>query len=156
MKNKGKPWLPEHDVYLSENIAESNEQLADELGRSAYAVECRRVSLAVALSEKDPSMSLDQCISHYRADMESTKRRLDHEGNVFVMKKKTKKTKKLSIQGLEKEDTIAQVAECIRLNEGDMSAAWANTGFVSAMIRNHSGFEAYAAFVRGRGEFSKK
>jgi hypothetical protein len=155
MANKGKSWLPDHDEYLSQNVAESNEQLADTLGRSAHAVECRRVSLAVALSEKDPSVSLDECISRFGADKERTKRRFDKQGGNKIKRARiTVAQEQVLVQTEDK--TIAKVAECLRLNDGDMSVAWADSEFVPVMIQNHSGFEAYASFLRGRGNVIKK
>ncbi len=148
MANKGKPWLPEHDAYLSENIDASNEQLAENLGRSVWGVECRRVSLALALNEKDPSRDIDDCISHFRANVEQTKRRLEQQGSGSNNNKRVKK--KTSEQGLDEADIIAQISECIRVNKGNMSAAWANVKFVPIIIKNHSGFQAYASFLRDK------
>jgi hypothetical protein len=48
MANKGKPWLLENDTFLAENVVKSNEELAEILGRSALALDCRRAFLANA------------------------------------------------------------------------------------------------------------
>jgi hypothetical protein len=162
MSNHGKSWLPEHDRLLMQNIETSNEKLADLLGRSEWAVECRRVTLAMALCSGDSTMSLDECIARFNADADLVQRcvekknireqkraktsRLvspDSDAITAVVQKQRKAAKTFTVSP----DTsaIIAVAESIRINQGSLAEAWANPDFVPILIQYHSGFQAFSA-----------
>jgi hypothetical protein len=162
MSNKGKPWLPEHDELLMQNIEKSNEDLADLLGRSAWAVECHRVTLAMGLCRGDSAMSLDECIARFKADSDlvqhcvekktireqkraRTSRLVspDADAVAAVIREQRKAAKTFNVSP----DTsdIMAVAESIRNNQGSLAEAWANPDFVPILIKYHGGFQAFSA-----------
>lgn len=165
MSNKGKPWLPEHDAFLRENVNLPNEQLAGLLERSALAIECRRARLAASLSKAEGAPAIEECIERLRADPERTNRCLEQIKNTSTSRPPNKRTRLAStadnntISKLSKKrtwqaatadnnDAISAVAESILTSGGSMLQAWAKKEFVSVMIQHYNGFEAYAAFVR--------
>jgi hypothetical protein len=161
MANHGKPWLPENDTLLVDNVVKSNEELAELFGRSAHAVACRRAILAIALSKQNPSISIDECISLYRADTERVKYFLEKKKHGSNTSKCTKTSipsvadgpvpKKIKLSGNTEDNVIQTVADCIQRDGGYMANAWRTPEFVAVMIKYHSGFEAYSAVVRAQG-----
>jgi hypothetical protein len=162
MSNHGKPWLPEHDELLMHNIEKSNKELAEMLGRSAWAVECHRVNLAMALCRSDSTVSLDESIARFKADTELVQQcvekktireqkrartsRLvspDADAVTAVIREQRKAAKTFKVSP----DTsdIMAVAECIRNNQGSLAEAWANPDFVPILIKYHGGFQAFSA-----------
>ena len=157
MANRGKPWLPKHDMYLIDNADQSNTKLAEFLERSALAIECHRSILAIDLNTKSEK-KIDECIARLHADTEKTKRfmaeknrreRFNEQMNKrFKMPEQSVPFPPPSATSLSDTTDISAAAGCIRENHGDLLIAWANPTFVPIMIKYISGFEAYAAAVR--------
>lgn len=162
MSNKGKPWLPEHDDLLIQHIDKSNEELADLLGRSAWAVECHRVTLAMALCHGDSTVSLEEGITRFKADADLVQRCVEMK---TIREQKRAKTSRLVSPDVDAVTTVVRekwkhaktftvspdtaaimaVVESIRINQGSLAEAWANPEFVPILIQYHSGFQAFSA-----------
>ena len=160
MANKGKAWLAKHDEYLEHNVVKYNEDLAETLGRSVLGIECRRAFLAKALHQRDPSISVEDCISRFGADADRVKRymlRGSYVSDKSECKRKIghdvaagpalQKIKRLDVA----EDSVIQAAaHCILRSAGSMDIAWDTPAFIPVMIKYHSGFKEYSSAVQAR------
>jgi hypothetical protein len=141
-----------------DNIDRTNTELAEMLGRSAWAVECRRRALEVELKLSNPSMTLDECIAQFKADPHSGKRQTDSSSSSVRKRVRLLRPDMVSsgasaatsvvgsIQTVSSDiHIITDVAENIRLNQGSMAEAWTNPDFVPPLIKYYDGFNAFSA-----------
>ena len=150
MANKGKPWLPKHDLYLADNIDQSNVIIAEVLERSPFAVECRRSTLSVALIKSNTELTVDECIARFRADSERVNcflKRHEREESERKTKKSRSSGKPLSFDSAEYA-LVSEASACIFAHGGSTSEVWADPSFVPVMIKYYNGLNAYSSAVR--------
>ena len=154
MANKGKSWLAGHDQFLELNVVKYNEELAKILGRSVCAIECRRVFLANALHQRDPSISLEDCILRFGADADRVKR---YGSDKSGCKRKIGPNaadgpvfQKIKRPDVAEDSVIQAVAECILMSGGSLENAWNTSEFIPVMIKYHGVFKAYSYFLSSK------
>ena len=70
--NANTPWSNEHDQSLLENIHLSDYELANALGRTVVAIQCRRAHHAAKLHQADSGSTVEHCSQHMRVNPSQT------------------------------------------------------------------------------------
>lgn len=76
----GKRWLPEHDGFLLRHIEQEDQIIAHILERTAHAVACRRIRLAMNFFKESPSSftTFSECLQHFHANPELAEKMHKH------------------------------------------------------------------------------
>jgi hypothetical protein len=158
MDNRGKLWSIDDDQKLMEAPRLPNAYFAQAMGRSEYAIRCRRNHLAAKMHQNDPSTPLDEYVRLMEADPAQT-----HALCAEWSEKRASMTQFLDANRKRKQQVLLQppvasappAAEsedelityiCKRICDegGSLASLWCTPHLLPCLVRHHQGFEAYA------------
>ena len=172
MDNRGKLWSIDDDQKLMESPALSDAYFAQNMGRTEYAILCRRNHIAAKMYKNDSAgSSLEECVKIMHADFAQASILLRE----WSLKKETIKTfmennrkRKLVLQppspppiaapavlasGSQdsRDELITYICKRICDEGGNIESLWNTPNLLGCLVQNYQGFEAYARAVRVLG-----
>jgi hypothetical protein len=166
MDNRGKLWSIDDDQKLMEAPGLPNSYFAQNMGRTEYAIMCRRNHIAAKMHQNDPSSPLEECVRLMHADFAQASILLGE----WTVKRQTIKTfmdnnrkRKLlpppppsaapaALQPQDaRDELITFVCKRICDEGGNLESLWNTPHLLACLVQNYQGFEAYARAVRVLG-----
>lgn len=157
MDNRGKLWNIDDDQKLMESPGLCNSYFAQAMGRSEYAIRCRRNHLAAKMHQNDPNTQLDEYIRLMEADQVQTHALFVEWGEKranmaqFLDANRKRKQQVLlqppaSVPASQSSDDELITHICKRICDegGSMASLWGVAHLLPCLVRHHQGFEAYA------------
>jgi hypothetical protein len=158
MDNHGKRWTIDDDQKLMETPMLPDACFAQTMGRTEYAIRCRRNHLAAKMHQNDPvSSPLEECVRLMQADyapasvllQEWAAKRASMSQFLDANRKRKQPSPSAPVIPVDT-GTAAEglriICICKRICDegGNMASLWTMPDLLPCLVQHYQGFEAYA------------
>lgn len=156
MDNRGKPWSTDDDQKLVKSPYISNAVFARSMGRSEYAIACRRNHLAAKMHQADPHATrLEEAVQLLNADFAQASILLtewEHKRASLCKRSSQPRAPPEAVDWVAASTSqrIETICRVICEEEGRLSSVFNDPQFLPMLIQHYPGFDAYARIVQAQ------
>lgn len=161
-QNANSMWSDAHTQYVMDRLDQTNEEIAQALGRTPWAVQWKRAHLAAKLHSAHPELSVEECAGKTHAcpvqTLEAVKSKrakdssfeaLMHPAGQAPAPAGRSKVPKAMGYDQPQEQRIVGVCEAIAAEDGLLTPLFSDEAMLPLLIKYYPGFHAYAMHLRG-------